>query len=78
MSKKTEFFVITRLSREDIKGEIKKRLKLTEKQINTIPDIDMEGIASKMADDYLESGVYWDSLRACIQNYFEGKKGGTE
>jgi len=54
MSKRQKFFVITRLSRDDVRHVLHYNAHLT--------DQEMERIASKMADDYLDQ-LYWDSLK---------------
>jgi len=60
----TEFFVISRLHRDDVKQAMLNHHELTpemEQTINDLSDADMEVLASKMGDDYLEQ-LFWDSL----------------
>jgi len=59
-----EYFVITKLHRSDIKQALWDHDELTsdvEAEVNALTDADMERIASKMRDDYLEQ-FYWESL----------------
>lgn len=75
-----EFFTISQLSREDIKDDIGKRLKLTDKQIDEIPDWAMERFASKKADTHTDC-CYWVALDYLVRNYFANylakEKGGN-
>lgn len=52
-----EFFEITSVSREDLLGLDG----ANEALINSLDDLVMERIASKMSNDYLNQ-LYWDSL----------------
>lgn len=68
-----EFFVVTRISRDDIKGTIQEDLSLTDEQINSISDEDMQDFATKMGEAYVEGGQYWDSLEELVQHHFRNK-----
>jgi len=56
-----EYFAITRLHRDDIKSQGFKE---------EFTDEEMEYIAGKMADDYLNQ-LYWGSLRIIVENVIE-------
>lgn len=61
MSTNKEFFKITSLSREDIAS-------IGYKGAESISDSDMERIASKMADAYLEN-EFWIDLEIMVDMY---------
>jgi len=54
MAKRQKFFVITRVCRDDVKQALGYNPHLT--------DQEMQRIADKMADDYLNQ-LYWGSLK---------------
>jgi hypothetical protein len=61
------YFYITRVHREDLRG------KFTDEEIASLTDDDMEEIADKMADAYLDD-LYWVSLEAAAEIVLEDKK----
>ena len=59
----TEFFSVSRLSRDDIEAlRQDDRIKTTEDKIKALSDEDMQGIAERMGEMFTESGAYWDYL----------------
>jgi hypothetical protein len=60
-------FCITSVCREDLKGY------LTDEEIATVTDDDMEYIADKMADAYLDMG-FWESLNEASEIVLRDKK----
>ena len=66
-----EFFEITCISRDDIKGHFaEKGIKINVKKIT---DDEMIWIARKMADNYCNC-CYWDSLEHLVNRLREEKK----
>jgi hypothetical protein len=63
---KDGYFYITCIHRTDLED------KFTKEQIASLTDDDMEEIADKMADAYLESG-YWESLEAATEDVLTNK-----
>jgi len=61
---KREHFDITSISREDIAGE------LGEDIAKSFTDSEMERLASKMADDYLNQ-MYWESMKTLVQDIID-------
>lgn len=61
------YFYITRLHREDLKG------RFTDEQIASLTDDDIEEIADKMADAYLDD-LYWVSLHDAAASVLEQKQ----
>ena len=61
MIPENEMFVIARLHRDDIDQAFEGRK--TKFKGSDFDDEDMRLIARKMAEGFLESGVYWDALR---------------
>ena len=49
-------FIVAGICREDLQGL------LSDEEIATLSDSDMESIADKMSDAYRDSGGYWESL----------------
>jgi len=61
---KDTFFIIARLHRDDIKQALHDHDKLTseaEERVENLSDADMELLAKKMGNDYIEQ-LFWDSL----------------
>ena len=63
-----KYFVITRLHKEDLRGLFKDNEKAL-KIIDELGDADMEHLAEKMADDYLEQ-LYWSSLKTLFEDLY--------
>ena len=63
-----KYFVITRLHKEDLRGLFKDNKKAL-KIIDNLSDSDMEHLAEKMANDYLEQ-LYWSSLRTLFEDLY--------
>ena len=61
-----EYFVIARLHREDIKAELPDYVD----EIDKLTDNQMQYLARKMRDDYLEQ-LYWGSLKILAEDYLE-------
>lgn len=59
-------FPITSICREDLQR------KFTKKQIKSLTNSDMEHIASKMADAYLNNG-FWIDMPIIVENVLEQK-----
>ena len=66
MSTTDDYFVITRLHREDIKH----LFPVKEKDIDNLTDSQMKYLARKMGDDYLEQ-LYWGSLKILAEELWE-------
>jgi len=64
MSSENKFYPITSLCRDDLVEVI------GEKKANKFSDSDMERLASKMSDDYLDQ-LYWDSMASIADSMFK-------
>ena len=62
------YFVITRLSKDDLRAVFKDNAKALE-IIEKLDDCKMRMLAEKMADDYLEQ-LYWQSLKTIFEDKF--------
>jgi hypothetical protein len=60
------FFYITYIHRDDLKGSF------SDEEIATLTDSDMEEIADKMADAYLEMG-FWETLEDATEIILQRK-----
>lgn len=60
-------FPIASVSKEDIIYNMERKYK---RRILKLTEADMQIIASKMADDYLEQ-LYWGSLTSIVKEYLE-------
>jgi len=66
------YYVITRLSKFDLRNLYKDNKEALE-IIESLTDTDMEYLAEKMADDYLEQ-LYWSSLKTIFEDLYRNKK----
>ena len=66
---KEDFFVITRLHKDDLRKLFKDNKKALE-VIDELDEGEMQYIADKLANDYLEQ-LYWDSLRTIFEEFLE-------
>ena len=64
-------FTVASICREDL------RQFLSEEEIGTLDDSDMEDIAERMSDAYRDSGGYWESLEIMTQHVL-GKREGDD
>jgi len=64
-----EGFVITRLHKDDLRKLFKDNKKALE-VIDELDEGEMQYIADKLANDYLEQ-LYWDSLRTIFEEFLE-------
>ena len=67
MEKENGFFVVTRIHRDDLTES------LTREEIAKLTDDDMQWIAEKMGDAYLESGQFWEDLEILAKAALEFK-----
>jgi len=67
-----KYYVITRLSKFDLRNLYKDNKEALE-IIESLTDTDMEYLAEKMADDYLEQ-LYWSSLKTIFEDLYKNKK----
>ncbi|RLF28005.1 MAG: hypothetical protein DRN05_04805 [Thermoplasmata archaeon] len=68
---KEDFFVITRLHKDDLRKLFKDNKKALE-VIDELDEGEMQYIADKLANDYLEQ-LYWDSLKTIFEEFLEGR-----
>ena len=66
-----EGFVITRLHKDDLRKLFKDNKKALE-VIDELDEGEMQYIADKLANDYLEQ-LYWDSLKTIFEEFLEGR-----
>jgi hypothetical protein len=73
--KNIKFYPITRLCKDDIimAFEGVSDLKTIKQKVNLLTDLEMEGIARRLADDYCEQ-LYWSSLRAIVEHILKEKE----
>lgn len=64
MANDKEYFVVTRIHRDDLATVI------GQKKADAYSDEDMKRLASKMADDYLNQ-LYWESMRTIAEFLIE-------
>jgi len=68
---KEDFFVITRLHKDDLRKLFKDNKKALE-VIDELDEGEMQYIADKLANDYLEQ-LYWDSLKTIFEEFLGGR-----
>jgi hypothetical protein len=71
MKTSLKYYEITSICKDDFEEFIKDE-NFTKKEINSLKDYEMERIASKMADAYLEYS-YWDDLKYFTEYTLEKK-----
>jgi len=63
-----KYYNITRLHKDDLREIFKDNKKVLDK-INKLSDNEMEYLAGKLADDYIEQ-LYWISLKIIFESIF--------
>lgn len=65
-----KYFVVTRTCKDDMRDALRHH---RDKEINKLTNNEMNYIASKLADDYIEQ-MYWESLESITSDVLDNKK----
>jgi hypothetical protein len=72
----TKMFVVTRMSRQDVKQALADEPELA-RRAWLLTDDEMKQIARKMEDDYCNQ-LFWSSLRVCASDYIKERRAHIE